>query len=415
MDDFEKQLSQNEEKAQQKKRNTTIVLIVIGVLVVGVGVWALMRKPKPVVPPIIEPPIVEPPVVDNTDPVYAFEKLFEPIAYNQLFFFDASGGSVIEDNGMVKAIDKHGNATNVVETSKVNMFSYKYDNGHRYPTFILKDLESQFTVMFNEDGTPEVLEEALYGGDYYASTQIYGVENGVLYQYEYAVDSLVEGVIRTEINIDYIIEYGKSNLIPIHQIVATEGQTYHEDSQALTFESITVGDKVAVALLQAGTPIDVSKLDFKYDIVTTPRYDFQADNKAIGVIENGKLGYINTQGETVVATEFELPNGYEIVVNQIMKFNCDSTPIRKFTCFDGFPEIDARFKNFRKVVEPDVTLSTNLSFQTPFMIVGKAGKTHLIDRTGNVSKQGFDKLYLHDNYILEFSDSTYTVHKVSMK
>ncbi|WZU01275.1 hypothetical protein MGH68_17830 [Erysipelothrix sp. D19-032] len=164
-----------------------------------------------------------------------------------------------------------------------------------------------------------------------------------------------------------------------------------------------------------GTPIDVSKLDFKYDIVTTPRHDFQADNKAIGVIENGKLGYINTQGETVVATEFELPNGYEIVVNQIMKFNCDSTPIRKFTCFDGFPEIDARFKNFRKVAEPDVTLSTNLSFQTPFMIVGKVGKTHLIDRTGNVSKQGFDKLYLHDNYILEFSDSTYTVHKVSMK
>ncbi|WP_159649599.1 hypothetical protein [Erysipelothrix aquatica] len=415
MDDFEKQLSQNKEKAQQKKRTTNIVLIVIGILVVGVGVWALMRKPKPVVPPIIEPPIIEPPVVDNTDPVYGFEKLFEPIAYNQLFFFDASGGTVIEDNGMVKAIDKQGNATNVVETSKVNMFNYKYDNGHRYPTFILKDLESQYTVTFNEDGTPKVLEEPLYGGDYYAGTQIYGVENGVLYRYEYSVDSLVEGVIRTEINIDYIIEYERSNLIPIHQIVATEGQAYQEDSQALTFESITVGDKVAVALLQAGTPIDVSKLDFKYDIVTTPRHDFQADNKAIGVIENGKLGYINTQGETVVATEFELPNGYEIVVNQIMKFNCDSTPIRKFTCFDGFPEIDARFKNYRKVAEPDVTLSTNLSFQTPFMIVGKAGKTHLIDRMGNVSKQGFDKLYLHDNYILEFSDSTYTVHKVTVK
>ncbi|WZU01276.1 hypothetical protein MGH68_17835 [Erysipelothrix sp. D19-032] len=76
------------------------------------------------------------------------------------------------------------------------------------------------------------------------------------------VDSLVEGVIRTEINIDYIIEYGKSNLIPIHQIVATEGQTYHEDSQALTFESITVGDKVAVALLQARDTYRCFKIRF---------------------------------------------------------------------------------------------------------------------------------------------------------
>ncbi|WP_159634117.1 hypothetical protein [Erysipelothrix anatis] len=415
MDDFEKQLSQNEEKAKQKKRNTRIALVVVGVLIVGIGVWALIRKPKPVVPPIIDPPIVEPPVVDNTDPVYAFEKLFEPITYNQLFFFDPSGGSVIEDNGMVKAIDKQGNATNVVETSKVNMFNYKYDNGQRYPTFILKDLESQYTVMFNDDGTPQVLEEPLYGGDYYPSTQIYAVEDGVLYQYEYSIDSLVERIIRTELNIDFIIEYGRSNLIPIHQIVATEGQAYHEDGQAVTFESVTVGDKVAIALLQVGTPVDVSKLDFKYDIVTMPRQDFQADNKAIGVIENGKLGYINTQGETVIASEFDLPNGYEIVENQIMRFNCDSTPIRKFTCFDGFPEIDARFKNYRKIAEPDVTLSTNLSFQTPFMIVGKSGKTHLIDRTGNVSKQGFDKLYLQDNYILEFSDTTYTVHKVTVK